>query len=202
MTADVPSPARRRRWRARFLVLALSALAFASAQRTYYPSTLGTSWTYSNGETQTLSSGAALYGDAFTILTHYVAGVPISEEVLYVGPEGTFIVGTASGGSFVTYDPPLTVYPPGPLAPGDGWQSTTVVSGLEITVASEVVGVQGVRTPAGRFNALQIRQTTLTSSGARTTIDLFFVPTVGVVRFVTSDGVSTDLVEVFHPGER
>ena len=53
----------------------------------------------------------------------------------------------------------------------------------------------GVATPAGRFNALLIQQTSLTSTGGQTVLELYFVPGVGVVRFVTQDGTIIDLIE-------
>ena len=95
----------------------------------------------------------------------------------------------------VTYTPPLLFYPPAPLQVGQTWSSTTQLQGLEITLSAEVLGVSGVQTAAGRFNALQIRQQTITSSGGQTFIDQFFVPTVGIVRTVTQDGTTIDLIE-------
>jgi hypothetical protein len=180
------------------LLLATAALALtalATAQDAYYPSSPGASWTYSNGETQILSGPREILDGSYMILTHYFGGVPVSEEILaFQGGVTSF--GTAAGGEVMPYAPPLTVYPPAPLAVGDAWQSTTLVGGVEITLATDVIGLQGVRTPAGRFNALHLRQTTLTSSGARTVLDLFFVPTVGVVRFITQDGTQIDLIEL------
>lgn len=176
------------------LLLALWAGGGVAQQSDYYPSTPGLSWTYSNGETQILGGPRDVLGGSFLVLTHYFAGVPVSEEFLvYQG--GVVSHGTAAGGEVMAYRPPLAVYPPAPMSVGDAWQSTTRVAGLDITLSSEVVGLQGVRTQAGRFNALQIRQTTLTSSGGRTVLDLFFVPTVGVVRFLTQDGTQIDLIE-------
>jgi hypothetical protein len=166
----------------------------ALAQPGYYPSEAGMSWTYGNGETQTLSGPREVLGAPRMVLTHYFGGVPVSEEILEFGA-GVVSHGTAAGGEVMAYTPPLTVYPPEPLQPGDTWQSTTTVGGVDITLSSEVLGLAGVRTPAGRFNALRIRQTTLTSSGGRTVLELFFVPTVGVVRFVTQDGTQIDLIE-------
>ncbi len=58
-----------------------------------------------------------------------------------------------------------------------------------------MLAIRGVQTQAGRFNALHIRQRTLTNSGASTTLDLFFVPSIGVVRYVTQDGTLVDLIE-------
>ena len=69
------------------------------------------------------------------------------------------------------------------------------MAGFDITLAAEVVGMRGVSTPLGRFNALQVRQRTFTNTGAQTTLDLFMVPGVGVVRFETQDGTVVDLVE-------
>lgn len=175
------------------VLVLLSGVATAQ-QNDYYPSAPGLSWTYSNGETQILGGPREVLGGNYLVLTHYFAGVPVSEE--FLAYEGAVVsYGTAAGGDVMAYRPPLTVYPPAPLSVGDAWQSTTNVSGLDITLASEVVGLQGVRTSAGRFNALHIRQTTLTSSGGRTVLDLFFVPTVGVVRFLTQDGTQIDLIE-------
>lgn len=175
--------------------LSLALATLAAAQNDYYPSHPGASWTYSNGETQMLSGPREVLDGSYMILTHYFGGVPVSEEILaFQGGVASF--GTAAGGRIMPYRPPLTVYPPAPLSVGDAWQSTTTVGGVDITLASEVIGLQGVRTPAGRFNALHLRQTTLTSSGGRTVLDLFFVPTIGVVRFITQDGTQIDLIEL------
>lgn len=182
----------RRCWTATLAALVLIGTAFA--QQEYFPSAPGTSWTYSNGETQTLSGPRDVLGGPKMVLTHFYEGVPVSEEYLdYTA--GVVSHGTAAGGVVMTYMPPLTVYPPPPLQAGDTWQSTTTVSGIDITLSSEVVGTVGVQTPAGRFNALRIRQTTLTSSGGRTVLEIYFVPSVGVVRFLTQDGTAIDLIE-------
>ena len=186
------------RWRAAAIGLSLAVVAALSAsavaQQSYYPSAAGLSWTYSNGETQTLSGPREVLGGQRMVLTHYFGGVPVSEEILDYGA-GVVSHGTAAGGQVMPYAPPLTVYPPSPLQQGDSWQSTTTVNGIDITLSSEVLGTTGVQTPAGRFNTLRIRQTTLTSSGGRTVLELFFVPTVGVVRFLTQDGTQIDLIE-------
>ncbi len=171
-------------------------LGVAAAQSAYFPQQIGLSWTYSNGETQTFSGTRDLGDGPAVVLTHFLDGQPISEDYLRFPADGGVIsVGTASGGSAVTYTPPLQVYAAAPLAVGDLWRSTTEVRGIRITLVSEVVAIRGVRTGAGTFNALQIRQRTLTDSGADTAIDLFFVPSVGVVRYVTQDGTVIDLID-------
>jgi hypothetical protein len=177
-----------------FAVLLLAGVA-VSQQQAYYPNTPGTSWTYSSGETQTLSGPRDFEGVEVMVLTHYFDGLPVSEDYLVFGEEGVRSLGTASGGDIVSYIPPLQVYGPAPLSVGQRWQSTTRVSGFEIQLTAEVLGLSGISTPAGRFNALQIRQATTTSSGAQTQLDLYFVPSVGVVRFVTNDGTAIDLID-------
>ena len=172
-----------------------AASVLAHGQDSYYPSRDGLSWTYSNGETQVLSGPRDVAGREVMVLTHFLDGNPISEDYLDFTEHGVYSLGTVAGGQFLRYDPPLIVYSGERLQVGQEWKSTARVDGFEITLAAEVVGVRGVQTEAGRFNALQVRQQTITSTGAQTILDLFFVPTVGVVRFVTQDGTVIDLIE-------
>lgn len=184
---------RRRTLRAARLLALLACLATAAGQD-YFPAEPGYAWTYSNGETQTLSGPREVDGERVLVLTHAMDGVPVSEEHLRYD-DGVVSFGTAAGGDVMRYQPPLRVYPTPPLEVGDTWESTTTVAGVDITLSSSVEAVRGVQTPAGRFNALQVRQVTLTSSGGRTALNLYFVPSVGVVRFETQDGTTVDLIE-------
>ena len=175
------------------LLFALLVTAHGATQA-YYPNGDGLSWTYSSGETQVMQGPRDLDGQTVMVLTHFFEGAPVSEDYLVYG-EGVDSVGTAAGGQRFLYSPPLAVWPPAPLAPGLTWQSTTDVAGVSLTLSAEVLGLQGIQTAAGRFNAFQVRQVTLTSSGARTVLDMYFVPTVGIVRFVSQDGTTVDLIE-------
>jgi len=188
----------RRLRRARALALWLATaltLSVAWGQSDYYPHGDGMSWTYDSGVTQRMSGPRDLDGTSVMVLTHYLEGVPVSEDYLRYGPEGVLTVGTAAAGQRLTYAPPLVIYPPAPLEVGATWRSTTDLGAFSITLDAEVIGLRGIQTPVGRFNALQVRQRTLTSTGASTLLDLFFVPGVGVVRFVTQDGSVVDLIE-------
>ncbi len=176
-------------------LLVLLSVGLAADPPGYFPARAGMSWTYSSGETQQLAGPRQVDGHQVMVLTHYFNGVPISEDYLQFGPDGVKTLGTAAGGKVTLYPTPLTVYPAAPLKPGAQWQSTTKLPSFDITLSSEVLGVRGVKTQAGRFNALQIRQRTLTSNGAKTVMDLFFVPSVGIVRFVTQDGTTIDLID-------
>ena len=188
------SPSPRRAPGALAATLLLVVAAAASAQG-YYPSEPGMSWTYSSGETQTLSGPRELGGRQLMVLTHYFDGVPISEDYLEYTEQGVFSHGSAAGGQVFQYQPALVVYPPAPLEPGKAWTGTTSLTGFDLTLSAEVLGLRGVATPAGRFNAFLIRQTTLTSNGGQTILDIYFVPAVGIVRFETQDGTVIDLIE-------
>ena len=177
-----------------FALFLLLASAAALAQG-YFPSRDGLSWTYSNGETQTLNGPVKISGEQVMILTHLLDGDVISKDYLAYDDIGVFSYGTEAGGQTLLYDPALTLYAGNSLQVGQSWQSATSVAGFDITLAAEVMGMRGVRTDAGRFNALQVRQRTFTNTGAQTTLDLYVVPGVGVVRFVTEDGTTVDLVE-------
>ena len=179
----------------RLLVLSILLLGGTATAQGYYPSESGLSWTYSSGETQQLSGPRDVGGRQVMVLTHYFEGVPISEDYMQYTPEGVVSFGSAAGGQVFHYDPALVVYPQEPLAQGMTWTGTTNLSGFNLTLSSEVIGLRGVATQAGRFNALLIRQTTLTSNGGQTVLDIYFVPAVGIVRFVTQDGSTIDLIE-------
>ncbi len=186
-----------RRATARLLLAACVSLmlAYASGQNDYYPHGDGLRWTYDSGVTQHMRGPHDVDGTSVMVLTHYLEGMPISEDYLVYGPDGVRSLGTAAGGQVLRYDPPLLVYPAPPLEIGATWRSTTDLGAFTITLDAEVVALRGIQTPVGRFNALQVRQRTLTSTGASTLLDLFFVPGIGVVRFVTQDGTVFDLIE-------
>ncbi len=180
---------------ARAAALLFTLLLGAAWGQGYYPAAPGYSWTYSSGETQALQGPRDMDGRQVYVLVHYLNGVPISEDYLEYGPQGVLSHGAAAGGQLYNYEPPLLVYPPEPLSPGMSWTSTTRLPGFDLTLDSQVMTLRGVETPVGRFNALLIRQTSLTSNGGQTVLDLYFVPGVGLVRFVTQDGTVIDLIE-------
>jgi hypothetical protein len=178
----------------RWLVL-MFVFATAWGQETYYPSRDGLSWTYNNGETQILSGTKAVGAYTASVLVKYIEGAPVAEDYMVYDPQGVSMVGTAANGMTLEYTPGLMIYPVSPLQVGQSWKSKANLSGYDITISAEVLGVRGVETAAGRFNAMQIRQQTVTSTGGQTVIDFFFVPSVGVVRWIMQDGTTIDLID-------
>ena len=179
----------------RWLIVVILVLGFAWAQEAYYPSREGLSWTYNNGETQILSGAKTVGGQSASVMVKYLGDAPVAEDYLIYDTQGVRMVGTAANGQTLEYNPSLIVYPVSPLQVGQSWKSKATLSGFDISLAFEVLGVRGVETTAGRFNALQIRQQTVTSTGGQTIMDFFFVPSVGVVRWVMQDGTTIDLIE-------
>lgn len=171
-------------------LLALSGLGGALAG-TYFPSAPGTTWKLSSGEIQRLTQPITLRGVRVTPLQHNVGGRLVSEDLLEFRAGGVYLRGSRVSGKLSWYDPPLTIYPGSPLTPGQSWTSTS--SGLTIT--SRVVGQEAVVTSAGRYNALVIRNEVTTSTGGSSTSYSYFVPGVGTVRYLGSNGGAVDLVK-------
>jgi len=177
-----------------FTVFTLLSAAFA--KNDYFPNQTGLSWTYSNGEEQRMTGPYNLDDLPVMVLTHYLNDEIVSEEYLVYAENGVFNLGTASdGGELLRYEPPLVIYEGSSLTVGQSWQSKSVIKGIEISLNSEVIGMQGIKTESGRYNALIIRQQTFTDTGGQTALDVYFVPGVGIVRFSSSDGDVIDLVD-------
>ena len=170
----------------------------AQAQSTtlHYAGNPGRSWSYDNGVAQTLTGPRPFEGLQVMLLTHYLAGEPVSEDTLTFDEAGVRLWATANAGAITRFDPPLLLYPPPPLARAVRWSSTSSTDrGFTMRVDAEVIGQRTITTPAGRFDVWQIRRTTTTSTGAHATLDLFFAPEVGVVRYLTAEGEGIDLIE-------
>ncbi|MEZ4606620.1 MAG: hypothetical protein R2880_05470 [Deinococcales bacterium] len=179
-----------------FLSFYLVIFSSALAKQGFYPQEDGLEWHYSNGETQVMTGPYNFEGIAVMVLTHYLNEAIVSEEYLVYDPTGVYSLGTAvEGGELQRYNPPLVIYDGSLLSVGQAWQSETDVAGINISLHSEVLQVQGIETEAGRFNALLIRQKTFTDTGGQTVLDLYYVPSVGIVRFASMDGNVVDLVK-------
>lgn len=164
------------------LLCALLGTAGSAGPAGYYPQAAGTAWTYSNGERQVMGAPATYRGVGVVPLSHVLGRVLVSQDLLEYRADGSvWLRGLHTGRELRWYASPLLVYPAGPLRPGQSWRS----GGRTV----QVTGVQGVATPAGTFNALILR----TQEGTGPAQDSFFVPGVGVVRYRTADGRTTDL---------
>lgn len=177
----------RRSGSALWLLTLLSGVSLAAGG--YYPSTPGTIWKLSSGEVQRLLEPLSVRGVKVTPLQHSVNGKLVSEDLLDFAGGGVRLRGTRSNNTLTWYDPPLTVYPPAPLTPGQSWSSTT--AGL--TLKSRVMGQEALENAAGKFNALVIRNEVTTSSGGASASYSYFVPGVGTVRYLGASGGAVDL---------
>ncbi|AFZ68876.1 hypothetical protein [Deinococcus peraridilitoris] len=172
-------------------LLLLAATSVSLAAGNYYPSAPGTTWKLSNGEVQRLLQPQTLRGVKVTPLQHLIGGKLVSEDLLEFRDGAVYLRATRSGGKLNWYEPPLTVYPASPLTPGQSWTSSS--GGLTLT--ARVMGQEALSMPAGRFNALVIRNDVSTSSGAASSSYSYFVPGIGTVRYSSGNGSSVDLVK-------
>jgi hypothetical protein len=182
------------KWFARMSIV-LIALSFSSnAQSDYYPTKPGLKWVYTNGETQTYTKTTNVFGQNAVILAHIFGTATVQEDYIQVTSLGVNLLGTKRNNVVTQYKPPLAVYPAAPLAVGARWSSSSKVGGSVVAFASQILSSEGISVKGGRFNAFVIRQSVTTSSGGRSVSDLYFVPGIGTVRYVTADGSAVDLV--------
>ncbi|WP_019010643.1 hypothetical protein [Deinococcus aquatilis] len=173
------------------LLLACAPAAGAATPSSYYPQKTGLRWSYSSGETQEIGTPAVYKGVRVIPVTHQYGSTVYTQDLLEYRADGSvWLRGVNAGGRVNWYTPPLNVYPPGPLTPGQTWSSA---SGA-LKSSSRVTGVEPLRIGKTSYNTLVIR--TVLTSGGRQSIQLtYFVPTVGVVRYQTADGSQIDLVK-------
>ncbi|SMB91763.1 hypothetical protein [Deinococcus hopiensis] len=178
-----------------FRVLPAAAFLLLSAALTqahaadYYPHTSGTSWTYTSGETQLVGTAVTYKGVRVVPVNHQYGGKTFTQDLLEYRADGSvWLRGLNLSGKLLWYSTPLNVYPPGPLAPGQRWQSGNPTLGS----AGRVTGSGAVRVPAGTYNALVIR-TDLTVGGQTSSQTTYFVPGLGVVRYAPGNGSPVDL---------
>ncbi|ANE44037.1 hypothetical protein [Deinococcus puniceus] len=178
------------------LLLTCAPGAGAAPPNGYYPQKAGLRWTYTSGETQEIGPPAVFRGVRVVPVAHQYGSTVYTQDLMEYRADGSvWLRGVNAGGRVNWYTPPLNVYPPGPLTPGQTWSSSSGTPGsATLKSVSRVMGVEPVRIGTTSYNALLIR-TVLTSSGTQSTQLTYFVPTVGVVRYQTADGSQIDLVK-------
>ncbi|NJK45632.1 MAG: hypothetical protein HC933_16400 [Pleurocapsa sp. SU_196_0] len=182
--------------RALSFVLALAFLGAltSSAQSNYYPSKVGLKWTYSSGETQQYVREDTVFNTRVLVMQRILDGKVIREEYLQSSADGVVLMGLKANNQYFRYQPPITVYPKAPLKVGATWTATSGEGAGKFTITSSVTATAGAKSKAGRFNAFIINSVVTTADGATSSNDLYFVPSIGTVRYVYQDGSTIDLV--------
>lgn len=194
-----------------FLILLSLALPLAAA-RAFFPHDDGMRWTYDNGEIQELSgpyrlADVAVYFErtvdaAFADyevmkLSKYFGDILVSEDFLIYEEDAVYTVASNFvGASQYWYNPPMLLYQGNRWRIDDSWESVSNVldDRLQITLSSTIVATQAIEIPVGRFNAWVIHQNSFNNKGVQNVLELYFVPTIGIVRFQTMDGGTVNLV--------
>lgn len=173
-----------------FTALLGSTVAWAAAPAQYYPHAPGTRWTYANGETQVVGAPLKYKGLMVVPVNHQFGNVLVTQDLLEYRADGSvWLRGVNVNGKLQWYTPALNVYPPAPLKIGQIWNSSVG----QIKSTSQVIGTQAVKSGKQTYNALMI-QTSSKVSGRETVQVIYFVPTIGVVRYQTADGNLIDLL--------
>jgi hypothetical protein len=181
----------------RLPLIALSVLALtlaSSAQNNYFPSRVGLKWVYSSGETQEYTRLDTVFGLPVLVLQRTMNGKFVSEDYVQSGPDGVVLLGTRQGQQIFRYQPPVVVYPKAPLRVGATWSTTSGTGAAQFTIQYNVTGTAGVRVKAGRFNAFIVNSQVTTAQGSTSNNDLYFVPSIGTVKYVYQDGSTIELV--------
>lgn len=169
--------------------------SLAASPRSYYPHSTNTSWRYSSGETQVFAAAKIVNGLKVSVLQHIANKQVIAEDYLEYSADGVFLRGQKTGGKIIWYTPRLMIYPKAPLSVGMQWKSQSQSNqGGQITLKAEVLSQEGIVNSAGRYNALVIRTDISTSSNQSSSMQSYFVPSVGTVRYLSGNGDSIDLL--------
>lgn len=140
-------------------------------------------YVYSDGTVQALEAVEGGYR-----LAYRRDGKVFREDRLRFGAEGIYLEGVALPEGFFPFVPPLLLYPKR-LVPGAFWSGNARFQEQRVALAVRVEGVEGVRVPAGRFNAYRLRVAFTTERGGADVKLLYLVPGLGVVAFRAGEGL-------------
>ena len=177
--------------------LVLPFLLAAAWAQAYLPFEAGHTWVYSDGMVQKVlerkGEWAVLeYRKATpSALAEEGRTVPIRRDQLLLR-NGVWILSVELPDGRFPYEPPLFLYP-ARLEVGATWSGRSTFQGQKVALSGRVEGVEGVEVPFGRFNAYRLRLVYTTERGGASLLELFLVPGLGVVRYLTG-GKAVDLV--------
>lgn len=179
-----------------FFVLSAALLGIALAAKTsYYAGAVGYSWAYDNKQERVISRSQG----GLLVMDNKAGGVIASSDLMRFSPQGVFLEGVMVQKTVYRYKPALRYFPAPPLYVGQNWVSQGDLAGTTYTLQGQVLAVSGIKVPAGKFNAFQIRLTTTPGAGQPSAMDLYYVPGLGIARLVTADGSKIDLVKFTIP---
>ncbi len=143
---------------------------------------------YSDGREERLLPEAGGYR-----LLYLREGRLLREDRLGQAPEGVYLLGLALGGVYTPYEPPLLLYPLR-LYPGARWGGWARFGRERVALALRAEGVEGVRVPAGAYNAWRLLLAYTTERGGVERKEILFVPGLGPVAYRVG-GVRVELLE-------
>ncbi|MGQ9753219.1 MAG: hypothetical protein ACUVQD_00890 [Thermaceae bacterium] len=161
-------------------------LALGLAQA-YLPLEAGQTWTYTDGTVQKVVERKG----EVAVLEYRKKGAYRRDRLVL--REGIRLSEVGLPREVLAYTPPLLLLP-ARLEVGASWSSQARSSSGQVALSGRVEGVEGVEVPYGRFNAYRLRLAYTTEKGGVSLLELYLVPGVGVVRYL-SGGKSVDLIQ-------
>lgn len=149
-------------------------------------------YTYSDGTEQRL---LPLEG-GFRLL--YLRGGRVyREDRMALREDGVYLLGLVLGGVYTPYEPPLLLYP-ARILPGAQWGGSARFGSDRVALVLRAEGVEGLRVPAGAYNAWRLALAYTTGQGGVERKEVYFVPGLGPVAYRVG-GVRVELLRFSPP---
>lgn len=171
----------------------------AAPAKNYFPLQVGHKWEYVEPDgkpahTATVIAEEEKDGAKFFTLSYTREERRLSEVIYRVDKNG---VGIMRSG-VLEYDPPMEVVKPA-LAVGDRWEAKTQFNRRELEYEMTVGREEEVKTPAGTFTALPVRQKFATTKPGQEHV-AWYADGIGLVKTGTGNLVVTEL-KAFTPAK-
>jgi hypothetical protein len=164
-----------------------------------FPLQMGHKWEYVDAKGQPshveeVTDVAEKDGAKIVTVTRTRNGVQGTKSVFRVDKDGVSRVSVGP----LEYSPPLLFVKP-TVKEGETWTAKLSIGKSEAEYEITVGKAEEITTPAGKFNAIPVRQQNLINKSAAP-LEYWFAPNVGLVKSGTARGLVTEL-KAFTPGK-
>lgn len=154
----------------------------------YFPTAVGTEWTYAAGGddlyTDTIVEAEQLDGAAIVTVVRFFSRKPMSTEKIQVASDGLFLLENGHG----KHDPPACLLKL-PYKPADRWKSYSLPIKSDRGLVKIAAAEEQVKVPAGTFNAIRV-DTEVTNDGKASRLYThWYAPDVGVIKYESGEDV-------------
>ena len=150
--------------------------------KSYFPINVGDAWVYASDGGDVLFE-IANQRDGNTYATRWGGGLPRSSFQLSATDDGVYLLrgGPIGPGTWEVYEPPFRQFAFG-TEPGDTWKWVGKLGTKTMSYGGAHLGVERVSVPAGRFNAIHVRETMTSPDGRTGYTEYWLAKDVGVIQ--------------------